>query len=133
MAFLQQRVERAAHADKSPRPVDRQAEKWADAYWPHHRRRYRGMDPAGYGALGREMVNQTSLLERLGEIELPVTVMVGLDDENFLAGADALVAGIPHAVRVDLADAGHHPHRENTSAWLAAVLEHRRRAAGSPR
>jgi pimeloyl-ACP methyl ester carboxylesterase len=130
MAFLQQRVERAARAERSSRPADRQAEKWADAYWPHHRRRYRSMDPAGYEPLGRAMLTQRPVVERLGEIACPVTVMVGLDDESFLAGADALMAGIPHAIRVDLADAGHHPHRESTGAWLAAVREHRRRVAG---
>jgi pimeloyl-ACP methyl ester carboxylesterase len=58
-------------------------------------------------------------------------VIVGVDDEPFLAGADRLARGIPGAVRVDIPDAGHHPHRENPPAWLAAVSAHLDRCAGA--
>jgi pimeloyl-ACP methyl ester carboxylesterase len=128
MAFLQERVERAARRNPAPSPSDRQTEKWADVYWPHQRRRYAAMDPVAYGALGRRMVEQEPVTDRLGEIRCPTTVIVGDQDVEFLAGADALEAGIPGAVRVTLPDAGHHPQMESPAAWLEAVRGHLARA-----
>ena len=130
MAFLQTRVERRARAMPSSHPPDVQTEKWADAYWPHQRRRYRAMDPAGYAALGIAMVEQTSLIDRLGELRLPVTAMVGDDDTNFLAGHDAFAQGIEGVHAVVIEDAGHHPHRENSSRWLRAMRGHFARVEG---
>ncbi|MDJ0848015.1 MAG: alpha/beta fold hydrolase [Myxococcota bacterium] len=128
MAFVQELVERAMRANPRPSPADRQIEKWGDHYWPHHRLRYGAMDPAGYGPLGLAMVDQEPVVDRLGEIRCPTTVLVGAADEGFLTGADAMAAGIPGAVRVTLPDAGHHPHMESPEAWLAAVREHLARA-----
>ena len=79
------------------------------------------------------MVEQEPVTPRLGELRCPTTVLVGADDEEFLAGADALAAGIGHARRVTLPDAGHHPHRENPAAWLEAIADHLAVAAGEER
>jgi len=49
--------------------------------------------------------------------------------DGFLAGADALARQIPGATRVDVEQAGHHPHRENEEAWLDAVSAHLARTA----
>ena len=130
MAFLQELVERAARGDERSGASDRQRDKWSDVYWPHHRRRHLAMDPVGYGELGKVMVEQAPVTARLAEIRTPTTVLVGDEDEEFLAGADALASGIPEAVRVTLPDAGHHPQMESPEAWLAAVREHLRRVAG---
>lgn len=130
MAFLQERVERAARRNPSPSASDRQTGKWAARYWAHHRRRYGAMDPVAYGALGTQMVEQEPVTGRLAEIGCPTTVLVGAEDEEFLAGADALARGIPSARRVTLPDAGHHPQMESPEAWLAAVREHLARAGG---
>jgi 2-succinyl-6-hydroxy-2,4-cyclohexadiene-1-carboxylate synthase len=124
MARLQELVEQSARNAVDPSAADRQTEKWADRYWTHHRRRYREMDPAAYGALGAAMLGQASLVPRLGEIRCPTTVIVGCDDRKFLRGADAMAAAIPGARRVTIPDAGHHPHMENPEAWLAAMREH---------
>jgi len=124
MGFLQELVEKAMRSNEAPPASDRQLRKWGDAYWPHMRRRYGAMDPVAYGAFGVLMMEQESVVPSLGEIECPTTVMVGADDTEFLAGADALTEGIPHARRVTLPDAGHHPQMENPEAWLAAVREH---------
>lgn len=132
MGFLQQLVERAVRNDPAPSASDRQTRKWADRYWPHHRMRYAAMDPVAYGALGLAMLGQEPVTGRLGEITCPTSVLVGAEDTEFLAGADALAAGIPFAVRVTLPDAGHHPHMENPEAWLAAVRGHLRRARAEP-
>jgi pimeloyl-ACP methyl ester carboxylesterase len=128
MEFLQQAVEKAARANPSPGASDRQSEKWADAYWPHHRLRYTAMDPAAYGALALCVMDQESLEPRLTEIACPTTVLVGSDDVEFLRGADAMERGIRGALRITIPDAGHHPHMENPAAWSAAVREHLARA-----
>ena len=128
MAFLQEIVEKNARAAESPSLSDRRAQQLADWYWPHQRLRYRAMDPVGYGALGRLMMTQDPVSERLSQIRCPTTVLVGADDEEFLAGADALSKGIAQAVRVTLAEAGHHPQMESSAAWLAAVRDHLARA-----
>ena len=125
MAFLQGLVEKAARANPDPGPSDLQARKWADEYWPHHVLRYTAMDPVAYGALGVAMVNQEPVVDRLAEIRCPTTILVGEDDVEFLRGAELLEAGIPGAQRVTIPDAGHHPHRENREAWLAAMRAHR--------
>ena len=128
MAFLQAVVEQRSRASEPVRPSDRHAARWGDSYWPHHRHRYRSMEPLAYQELGLAMVRQVGVADRLGEVAGPVTVIVGTGDEAFLAGADALSSAIPGSVRADIADAGHHPHRENTAAWLDAVSTHLERA-----
>jgi pimeloyl-ACP methyl ester carboxylesterase len=129
MSFLQELVEKAGRADSAPNPSDKQTRKWGDYYWEHMRKRYGAMDPAAYAAFGLEMMDQSSLADRLGEIACPATILVGSDDEAFQRGADAFEAGIPAAKRVTIEDAGHHPHIENTAPWLAALRAHRARAA----
>jgi pimeloyl-ACP methyl ester carboxylesterase len=131
MAFLQELVEKAAHNAADVSAADAHTARWADRYWPHHRRRYRAMDPEGYATLALLMMKQTPVVDRLAEIRCPTSVLVGAEDTEFLRGADALAAGIEHAVRVTLPDAGHHPHMENPAAWLAAIRDHLRRTRGT--
>lgn len=128
MPALQTLVERRARAAAPVDPADRQALRWGDAYWAHHRHRYRAMDPLAYHELGLAMVRQEDLSPRLAALAMPVTAIVGRDDTAFLAGADALARSIPGVVRVDIPDAGHHPHRENPPAWLDALVAHLDRA-----
>jgi pimeloyl-ACP methyl ester carboxylesterase len=129
MAFLQALVEqRQRGAEAGSAADDRATARWGGAWWPHHRHRYRSMDPVAYRELGLAMVRQTSLVPRLGELVLPVTVIVGEHDDAFLPGADALARGIPGATRVDVPLTGHHPHRENEDVWLDAVSAHLERA-----
>lgn len=130
MAFLQERAEQASRANTEPTAADRQVEKWADAYWIHHRLRYTAMDPVGYRELSLCMMDQESLIERLAEITCPTTVVVGAADGEFLRGSRALGDGIPNAKLVELPDAGHHPHMENPEGWLRAIREHLERARG---
>lgn len=129
MGFLQQLIEQRARSAAPQSPSDRQVARWSDSYWPHHRHRLRSMDPRAYELLGLAMVRQEPVTRQLGRLSLPVTVLIGLDDQDFLAGADALATGIPDAIRVDVPDAGHHPHRENPQAWLDGVAGHLARAA----
>lgn len=125
MPFLQSLVEqRARGAEASSTPAEPAIARWSGAWWPHHRHRYRSMDPVAYRELGLAMVRQVPLGPRLGELALPVGVIVGAHDAAFLSGADALAQGIPGAIRVDAARAGHHPHREDEEVWLDAVSAH---------
>lgn len=133
MAFLQARIEEASRRAAPARASDRAVLRWADSYWPHHRHRFRSLDPVAYRELGLLMVRQASIEPRLAELALPVSVIIGVLDEAFLAGADRLAAGIAGSVRVDVEEAGHHPHRENPEAWLDAVSAHLERALAAHR
>lgn len=124
MSFLQALVERQARATPPSRPSDRQTARWSASYWPHHRHRYRSMEALAYQELGLAMVRQVPVTDRLAELAIPVTVLVGLDDEAFLTGSERLAEGIPGAALVRIADAGHHPHREAPTPWLDAVCDH---------
>ena len=125
MAALQARAETAAKSGKRPpSPADQYVERWADRYWPHHRRRFAAMDALAYQKLGCEMVDQLGVKDRLGEIACPTLILVGADDTHFLPGASALEEGIAGAQRVTIDDAGHHPHEENPDAWLQALRDH---------
>ncbi|MBK7950574.1 MAG: alpha/beta fold hydrolase [Deltaproteobacteria bacterium] len=129
MAFLQALIEQRARSTTPTRPSDLQTARWSASYWPHHRHRYRSMEALAYQELGLAMVGQVPVTDRLAELSLPTTVLVGLDDEAFLDGSARLALDIPGAAFVRIADAGHHPHRESPSAWLDAVCDHLDRTA----
>lgn len=62
-------------------------------------------------------------LERLGEIGIPVLVLVGgLDLDTVHDAAGRVVAGIAGARRVDWPDAGHLPSLEDPAAFAALLL-----------
>jgi pimeloyl-ACP methyl ester carboxylesterase len=105
---------------------DRRLEaEWGEGYWSEWRLpNFRAMDPVAYGALGAALFEQDPLGARLAEVRLPTLVMVGAEDEGFLAAADELAAGIPGARRVTIAGAGHQPQLETPDAWLAAIRDH---------
>jgi 3-oxoadipate enol-lactonase len=63
-------------------------------------------------------------LVRLGEIEVPVLVLVGgLDLDTVHDAAGRVVAGIAGARRVDWPDAGHLPSLENPAAFAGLLRE----------
>jgi pimeloyl-ACP methyl ester carboxylesterase len=117
---------RASDPNADRTAADRRLEaEWGDAYWTAWRYpNFRAMDPVAYGAFGAAILDQASLVPRLGEIRVPATVLVGDGDASFLACADELVAGIPGARRATIPDAGHQPQLENPGAWLATIREH---------
>jgi len=82
------------------------------------------MTPESFRGVGTAFFDSESLLDRLGEIEAPSLILVGEFDDDFLPGADLFENSLPHARRITLLDAEHHPHQENNSAWLAAVETH---------
>jgi pimeloyl-ACP methyl ester carboxylesterase len=124
MEAAQRRVEEAARRTDGVREADPYVQRWGGRYWPHHRMRYRAMDPEAYASFGQTMCEQSPVTDRLGEIHCPTMVLVGEGDSAFLPGSSALAKGIPGARLVVIPDAGHHPHQENPRAWWAAVRSH---------
>jgi len=82
------------------------------------------MDPEAFIALAGQLGEYPSMVERLGEIACPTTVIVGAHDTGLRASADVLAEGIPGATLVVIADAGHSPQEDQPDAWTAAVQHH---------
>jgi pimeloyl-ACP methyl ester carboxylesterase len=87
------------------------------------------MDAEAFAAFADELGNYPSLVERLAEINCPVTIIVGENDTGLRASADTLAAGIPGAELVVIPDAGHSPQEDQPEAWTTAVLGHLTRLA----
>lgn len=126
MKVLQQALRERADEDPLRTEADRQLEReWGPArYWERHRQRFHAMDPEAYAELGRELLEQESLVPRLREIRCPTLVMVGEQDRHLLSAAALLADRIPRARKCVIPEAGHQPQLENPSAWLAALREH---------
>jgi proline iminopeptidase len=71
---------------------------------------------------GGQMMRGWSVMDRLGEIEVPTLVIAGHDDFLFPPESQAqLAAGIPGAELRIVERAGHNPQSERTAETLAAV------------
>ena len=82
------------------------------------------MDPEAFLALAEELQSHRSVLEELGGLTCPTTVIVGEHDDGLRGAADDLAAAVPGAHLVVIPEAGHSPQRENRGAWLAALHDH---------
>ena len=131
MVTLEALMRRRA-ADDATRPeAERRMERdLGEAFWQRRRRRLLAMDPEAFAALGIELVDQGGVSDRLRRIPCPTLVMVGEQDEGFLAPAQELVRGIPGATLVTIPDAAHSPQLENPAAWIAAIRAHLARVRG---
>lgn len=85
------------------------------------------MDPAAFLALVPLLSDHPSLVDRLGEIRCPTTVLAGARDAPFLPTSDELVHGIAGAELVLIPGAAHSPQKSGRAAWVAAVRAHLRR------
>jgi pimeloyl-ACP methyl ester carboxylesterase len=63
------------------------------------------------------------VIESLPSISVPTLVLVGADDDPFLAAADYMATHIPNARKVVLEDAGHASNIHQPRAFNQAVLE----------
>lgn len=95
-----------------------------DVFWQRIERKHEQMDPVAWDALSAGMGAVEPVVERLGEIRCPATIVVGAEDVPFLAPADEMEKGIRGARRVTIPDAAHSPQLENPPAWLAAIRAH---------
>lgn len=94
--------------------------------WFEENQEYRltRMDPEAFIALFPEVFGGPSLLDRLGEIAVPTTVLVGSQDAPFLAPSTNLVAGIPNARLESIDGAWHSPQRTHPEIWRKVLDAH---------
>ncbi len=80
---------------------------------------------AGLALAARGMLAQRDarVIESLPSIAVPTLVLVGADDEAFVAPADYMTAKIPGATRVTLAGAGHAANIDQPAAFNDAVTK----------
>lgn len=86
--------------------------------------KFERLDVEAFDALGRELGTYPSMVDRLGEIACPVSVIVGENDGPLRPAADVLASAINGATLTVIPDAGHSPQDENRAAWLAAIDAH---------
>ena len=81
-------------------------------------------DLNGLVLAGRNMLTQSSprVIESLPAIRVPSLVVVGANDEPFLAASDYMAAKIPGAQKVNIADAGHAANLDQPEAFNEAVV-----------
>ena len=70
------------------------------------------------------------MVERLGEISCPTTVIVGEHDTGLRGAADVFAEHVPGAELVVIAGAGHSPQEDQPQAWIDAVQGHLARDVG---
>jgi pimeloyl-ACP methyl ester carboxylesterase len=93
------------------RPSYRQYEEW----------KWASLSGVMWGAMAREMARQPDQLALLAEVRCPTLVIVGEQDEAFVASCRRMAATIPGAELVVVPDAGHSPQFENPGVWLDAL------------
>ncbi|GAB4325810.1 MAG: 3-oxoadipate enol-lactonase [Dehalococcoidia bacterium] len=86
--------------------------------------------PEGVARALRTVVTREGILDRLGTIGVPTTVIVGeLDVATTPDKAEAMAVAIPGATLVRIPEAGHHSPIEQPHAVTAAIAAHLERAA----
>ena len=77
--------------------------------------------PAMYAAMGVELTTRADRLAEIAGLTMPVRVVVGAEDRDFLPASRRLAEAIPTADLVVIPDAAHSPQFENPQAWWQAV------------
>ncbi len=108
-AFVEQWLQQPMFAGLHPSPADRAARH--------------ANPPEGLAAAVRLLgtAAQEPLWNRLGELTMPVLLVVGERDAKFGAVADRMAAAIPTACVARISGAGHAAHLERPLEWTAAV------------
>jgi pimeloyl-ACP methyl ester carboxylesterase len=116
---------RAENDPNVPPSMKRLAEaEGAEVYFERTRRKMLAMDPEAFATLAAVLSEQEGILDRLGAIRRPTTVLVGAEDLPFLEPSEQMAKAIPGARHVVIPDAAHSPQVENREAWLAAIRAH---------
>jgi pimeloyl-ACP methyl ester carboxylesterase len=76
---------------------------------------------AMYAAMGAELTQRPDRLAELATLTVPVLVLVGEQDEGFVAASERMASTVPGAELVVVPDAAHSPQFENPQAWWRAV------------
>ncbi|HKC52998.1 MAG TPA: alpha/beta hydrolase [Myxococcota bacterium] len=126
MGALAKRMREMAATNDATPPAARRCEErmGSDAFWERIQRKLEAMDPIAWDALSSQFPRIAPVVERLGELRCPTTVLVGAEDTPFLEPSDLMEQRIPGVRRVTIPDAAHSPQLESPAAWLAAVRAH---------
>ena len=84
----------------------------------------RAMDPNAFIGLAEQLIDHPSAVERLADLQVPTTVLVGEHDLPLRAASDDLAAAVPGSRLVVIPDAMHSPQIENRDVWLDAMRAH---------
>ncbi|RMH68206.1 MAG: alpha/beta fold hydrolase [Actinomyces sp.] len=89
------------------------------------------VDPVAARTLGRALFTGAlaPIEHRLGELTMPVTVIVGSHDEPFATHAPTLAAAVPDGRLEVIEGAWHSPQLTHPDEWRAAVARHLARVA----
>lgn len=82
------------------------------------------MDAEAFSRFAAELNTYGPFNERLAEISMPTTVIVGENDDGLRDAAIDFRDGIAGSVLEVIADAGHSPQDDQPAAWLSAVRSH---------
>lgn len=83
--------------------------------------KWEALSPVMWATLVVEIAHNPDRLAALARVACPTLVVVGAEDEPFIAPSQAMAATIPGAEHVVVPDAGHSAQFENAPAWFAAV------------
>jgi pimeloyl-ACP methyl ester carboxylesterase len=80
---------------------------------------------AGLAAAARAILTQRDgeVFASLGRVAVPTLIVVGAEDERFLAAAEAMASRIPDARKLVIEDAGHAANMDQPEAFNRAVCE----------
>jgi pimeloyl-ACP methyl ester carboxylesterase len=86
------------------------------------KREGRGERALAHAIRGFVQQHDSSLMDGVPSIKVPVLVLVGAGDTQFLAAADWFERKLPHATKVVVDDAGHAAHRHQPDVVNRALL-----------
>jgi 3-oxoadipate enol-lactonase len=116
-------------------PAHRRLLAGKPGYAEFNDRKLRATSPGLYAAMAPVFVVAADRLESLRQLPagLPVLVIVGEQDQPFLAPAERMAAAIGHGSLAIITDAGHCPQFENPDAWWQALTAYLANIVGKPR
>lgn len=106
-------------APKKPSEVRIRAER--EGYAAFSDGKVHRCSPAMYAAMGVELTTRVDRLADIAQLTMPVRVVVGAEDEDFLPASRRIADAISSADLVVIPDAAHCPQFENPQAWWDAV------------
>ncbi len=93
-------------------------------HWRRIRVKLEQMDPLAFVELGLDIAQQTPVTDRLGEINMPTSIIVGSKDKPFVGPSKTMHKHLPNSQLLMIDKAGHCPQYENADAWRAAIESH---------
>ncbi len=101
--------------------ADARVRSQREGYVEWNERKFRTCSPAMYAAMAHGLLHQADRLGGLAALDVPTLVMVGEQDQPFIAVSETMAGAIPRAQLVVLPGAGHSPQFEAPDAWWDAL------------